>query len=490
MLLDFHKLVTKYRLKIKGVVHAGAHHGEEVKDYKRYTRNIVLIEPCADAFNKLVTSLSPKNDFNPKLYNVALGASETTMQMNIETSNKGQSNSLLKPVEHLTQYPEIIFAETETVKVNKLDNLAFNRNDFNLLVMDIQGYELEALKGATWTLDHIDYIYTEVNKTEVYEGCAKVSELDEFLKRWNFVRVETSQWVNDSWGDALYIKKKPSEILNVARHELIHGRSSNFKQEPKIIYPEDNKPYFEQWYSANRSPVEGWTYLDVFWTSYYVNGNRNGRINTNDLQRYLNTLDKSKKYYTVVQYDDGILNDVRHLNLRVYAMSGKRIDYPLPLICQPHPFKFDFERNILANFIGKETHPIRKEILKLKGQPHLYISSNQHSLESFCHVLSTSVFTLCPRGYGQTSFRICEALQYGSIPVYISDEFIHPHNVDFDSYGIAIAPNELSTTLEAIQQMHWGQIEYLQEKGKHYYQSLFTFEANKKLIEEDLKKQV
>lgn len=468
MLLDFHNLIRKHRIKIKGVVHAGAHYGEEYQDYARYTRNIVFIEPAKDA----IQALKQKFPYI-KLYECALGAEEAELNLYIEKHNKGQSNSLLKPVKHLEQYPEIIFEETETVKVNKLDNLAFDRNLYNFLAMDIQGYELEALKGATWTLGHIDYIYCEVNRDEVYQGCARVEQLDTFLKKFNFDRVETS-WGGGTWGDALYIKKKLPTVIN------------NFKPQPKIIYPEDNKPAFEEWYSANRNEIEGWEYLDVGWTAFYVNRNERGRININDLQPYLNSLDRSKRYYTVVQYDDGILNNVSHLNLRVYAMSGKRIDYPLPLICQPHQFKFDFERNILANFIGSNTHPIRKGIFKLKGQ-NLYISQNKHSLESFCHILSTSVFTLCPRGYGQTSFRICEALQYGSIPVYISDSLIYPHNLDFN-YGIAAT--SLDGLLDKIYNMSESEIKWMQERGKFVYENYFTFDANKKLIEDDLRKSV
>lgn len=264
---------------------------------------------------------------------------------------------------------------------------------------------------------------------------------------------------------------------------------NNFTPEYKITYPPDNKPYFEKWYLDNHQQVEGWTFLPVLWTAYYVNNNYGkSRRELNALQMYLNMLDKRKRYYTVVQYDDGIISDISRLNLRVYAMSGNRIDYPLPLICQPHRFTFDFERNILANFVGAETHPIRKEIFKLKGQPNLYISSGKHSLESFCHILATSIFTLCPRGYGATSFRICEAIQYGSIPVYISDKFIFPHNIDFNNYGVVI--KDVKDIERVLNEMTEKEVEYKQEMIKHAYANYFTFEANKKLIEDDLRKSV
>jgi hypothetical protein len=124
--------------------------------------------------------------------------------MNVEQANKGMSNSLLKPAKHLEQYPSIQFTETEEVEVWQLDEIVKHLGfSGNLLVMDVQGYELEVLKGATDTLRHIDYLYCEINRDEVYEGCAKVWELDAFLN--GFTRVETS-WQGGSWGDAIYIK--------------------------------------------------------------------------------------------------------------------------------------------------------------------------------------------------------------------------------------------------------------------------------------------
>ena len=36
--------------------------------------------------------------------------------------------------------------------------------------------------------------------------------------------------------------------------------------------------------------------------------------------------------------------------------------------------------------------------------------------------MGDSVFALCPRGYGKTSYRMYEAIQLGIIPVYIYDD--------------------------------------------------------------------
>ena len=76
----------------------------------------------------------------------------------------------------------------------------------NVMVLDIQGAELMALKGSVETLKNIDAIVTEVSCTELYKGCALIEDLDAFLLKHGFRRINTL--VNGfSWGDALYLKK-------------------------------------------------------------------------------------------------------------------------------------------------------------------------------------------------------------------------------------------------------------------------------------------
>ena len=63
----------------------------------------------------------------------------------------------------------------------------------------------------------------------------------------------------------------------------------------------------------------------------------------------------------------------------------------------------------------------------------IYVSESL-GRESFLDILTRSAFALCPRGYGKTSFRICESLEVGVIPVYIYDDPWIPfgHKLDFE----------------------------------------------------------
>jgi FkbM family methyltransferase len=205
MVMSLESLVSKYTLEIRGVLHIGAHWGEEEPIYSKLgVKDMIFFEPVNKNYEMLLDYLP--EDGRIKAYNLALGNYVGDMKMYIETYNRGESCSLLKPVIHLSQYPDIRFDEEEIVEVEKLDNIYFDRTVFNMINIDVQGYELEVFKGAEYTLDFIDIIYTEVNNSEVYENCAKVGELDLFLRTWGFERVETD-WIGVTWGDALYIKK-------------------------------------------------------------------------------------------------------------------------------------------------------------------------------------------------------------------------------------------------------------------------------------------
>jgi FkbM family methyltransferase len=203
MLLDFKNLVKKYNMKITGVIHIGAHYGQEHSLYESENiTNIVYFEPLSKNYKVLKENVGDKSF----IFNCALGNETKKVMMNVESANQGMSSSILKPKLHVNQYPHIVFNDTEEVDMKKLDEIDFDFSKFNLINIDVQGYELEVFKGSIEKLNNVDYIISEINRDEVYENCAKVDELDNFLNQFGFKRVETN-WAGHTWGDALYIKK-------------------------------------------------------------------------------------------------------------------------------------------------------------------------------------------------------------------------------------------------------------------------------------------
>jgi FkbM family methyltransferase len=203
MLLDFNTIYEQYLLNLRGVIHIGAHYGQEHSMYiQKGVTNIIYFEPLEKNFEVLKRNV--KDD--SVCYKMALGNENKRIKMFVESANNGMSSSILEPKDHLLQYPHIVFNHQEEVDMRKLDDIEFNRLNYNMINIDVQGYELEVFKGAEKTLNHIDYIIAEINNVHLYKNGALLEDLIQFLSPYGFKLVE-SNWAGVTWGDGLFIKK-------------------------------------------------------------------------------------------------------------------------------------------------------------------------------------------------------------------------------------------------------------------------------------------
>lgn len=211
MLLEFNKLLDKYGITPTGILHIGAHYGQEHVHYENAKCNhVVYFEPHPNTFSELQNRLKSKP--NVTLINKALGSSSGVMDMYCSRNMDGMCNSLLRPQDHATIYSTIIFDHTISVPVSTLDSecnlLPVDiKKILNCISIDVQGYELEVFKGSEKILHQIDCIFTEVNFRHMYESCGLISDLDAFLLPYGFTRVETHD-TGSGWGDAFYLKQK------------------------------------------------------------------------------------------------------------------------------------------------------------------------------------------------------------------------------------------------------------------------------------------
>ncbi|MDE2465567.1 MAG: FkbM family methyltransferase [Alphaproteobacteria bacterium] len=127
------------------------------------------------------------NDRRIRLIRAALG--EQSGMAEIHVSRRMDSSSLL-PIGKLQEqiFPGTEEAAIENVRVVRLDEeLAVSGLPKPILLkIDVQGFELELLKGAKASLPHIDGIYTELSFVPLYSGQPLAHEVIAWLAEHDF----------------------------------------------------------------------------------------------------------------------------------------------------------------------------------------------------------------------------------------------------------------------------------------------------------------
>ena len=200
-------LVKELHGKLRGVIHVGAHEGQERDFYQQMGAEFVIWhEANPEIYKRLMDRLSQyPNQYG---YNHAVSDFNGKIKFNV-SNNDGSSSSILNLKNHKNYYPHINYEKQIEVDCVTLDEFYVNETgNFNALFIDVQGAEYKVLCGAEKLLTNdIDYVYTEVNYEELYEGCATVDGIDKYLNQFGFKRTHMHD-TNHGWGDAFYQKVK------------------------------------------------------------------------------------------------------------------------------------------------------------------------------------------------------------------------------------------------------------------------------------------
>jgi FkbM family methyltransferase len=188
------------------VVHIGANEGQEIDAYiEAGFTAFKMFEPLNAPYAVLVSRLARlPAEITAVSYNVALGASDGDAEMFV-ADNRAASSSLLTPMRGRKVWRKVNFVGREKVSVRTLDSYLVPGEAFNVAVLDVQGFELEVLKGGIETIGRLDCIICELNREKTYEGSASVDDVDSFLAAFDFRRMET-YWVSRYWGDGVYVR--------------------------------------------------------------------------------------------------------------------------------------------------------------------------------------------------------------------------------------------------------------------------------------------
>jgi len=188
----------------KTVVDVGANRGQFALVARKCFPEAIIhsVEPL-DEPAKIFLSIF-ENDPKVTLHQCAIGCKVGTQTIHI--SKQDDSSSLL-PIGNAQAklFPGTQEKETREVVVRTLDELIVDDTipEPSLLKVDVQGFELETLKGCLKFLPQFSYIYVEASFVELYQGQALAHEIITFLDENDFKLTGVYNIFNDSQGKAI-----------------------------------------------------------------------------------------------------------------------------------------------------------------------------------------------------------------------------------------------------------------------------------------------
>ena len=161
------------------IIDVGAWCGTWTLSMRQFAKNIHCYEPNNLHYGCLARNISAYD--NIESYNQALGNNDGYVKLTQESA---------------TQNTRVLLENGQT-KINKLDSLGYNAID--LIKIDVEGLEMEVIKGAEKTLKNVEYLMIELNGNSEKYGSSK-RDIKEYLKSLGFkVLIKT-------WPDIVYCK--------------------------------------------------------------------------------------------------------------------------------------------------------------------------------------------------------------------------------------------------------------------------------------------
>lgn len=179
---DFIRHLRKLGLQPKTLIDVGVAQGTPGLYQELEGAALYLVEPvpsCAPTLERLAQR------FGAKAFNVAAGAEDGTVTLNLHDTPSG--SSIYKQIEGAQ-----LDGREVKVPVRRLDTLiAGDLARPVMLKVDTQGHEIDVLKGASGLLGQLDVVILECSLHQFRSGAPEIGELVRFMDALGFRPYET-----------------------------------------------------------------------------------------------------------------------------------------------------------------------------------------------------------------------------------------------------------------------------------------------------------
>ena len=170
----FLTFIEKNALKFNHVLDIGAWVGTWTMKINPFCRRVIAFEPDPLHYECLVQNVPEEVE---------------THQLAVGNDKKMISLS----EDNFTQAKRVV--GEGTIPMVTIDSLNFT--DVDLIKIDVEGYEMEVLKGADKTLENVKYLMIELNNNSKKYGSSNL-EIEKYLRKKGF-RVMIKAWPDVVW---------------------------------------------------------------------------------------------------------------------------------------------------------------------------------------------------------------------------------------------------------------------------------------------------
>ncbi len=196
------KLMAEAGYRPRGIVHVGAHAGQEMPHY-------LALEPALIVWVEADPALLPRlrgaveaaaSPISQLVVNALIADTDGQARAFHRFSNHGQSSSLFRATRALQdRWPDV----SETGEVLQLVSARLDTvlraqgvapADVDVLVLDMQGAELMALAGAGDYLGGAEFVEVEASQEEIYQGAPLADAIEAAMADAGFERLTRIRW--------------------------------------------------------------------------------------------------------------------------------------------------------------------------------------------------------------------------------------------------------------------------------------------------------
>lgn len=205
---SYYDLINSIRLQLvsqsPGVLHLGAHHGQEAEFYNKLGRRVIWVEALPIVYEQLLANI--RSFPLQKAFLALLGDTNRNNQRMNLASNFLESSSIFEFGKEMN-HKNLSMVDTVNLAMVRLDEVFQPQqlSDYRHWVIDVQGAELLVLHGAGELLRNANSLEIEVSTKLEYLGGARWEDLRDYLATFSFFPL----WLpkDKSHEDLFFVKK-------------------------------------------------------------------------------------------------------------------------------------------------------------------------------------------------------------------------------------------------------------------------------------------